>query len=273
MEARMETKRKYSILHPLYLSFFSKDLYRETASKWSGFALVYLLVLTVLTSIPMTLTLHREIAHGIDTYGAQFTGQIPTLKFTPGGTVVDAKMPVFIKDPADGKNMIIIDTTGTVTELPDEHTKLLLMKDRVIVRKSEAETRIYDLSWISGEYILDKGTVESIKDFIRNWTAAVIFPFMVLGIYIFRIFQVLFNAVLAVMICSFVNVKIAYADLISLAAVSFTPALILDAAFTFTGIPFPPGNWGWFIIAMGYLTFSIKANRGDSKPGTHLPAG
>ena len=46
--------KRYSIFHPLVLSFFSKSLYRDVGKNWRGTGLLYLLLIIALLWIPST---------------------------------------------------------------------------------------------------------------------------------------------------------------------------------------------------------------------------
>jgi hypothetical protein len=63
----MEKIRHYTIIDPLYMAFYSRDLYRGVARSWStGICLLYMLSLVALCWIPGMIRLDTDITHYID---------------------------------------------------------------------------------------------------------------------------------------------------------------------------------------------------------------
>src|SRR2546426_3324312 len=54
--------RRYGILHPLLLSFFSRSLYRDVGRTWKGIGFLYLLLLLALSWVLVTIHLHRMVS-------------------------------------------------------------------------------------------------------------------------------------------------------------------------------------------------------------------
>src|SRR5512135_2968335 len=103
--------KQYTIIHPLYMSFYSKSLYREVAREWSNrFCFLYLLSLIALCWIPGMIRLDSDIAGYIDNDAPKYVRQLPTIKIAGGQASITEPQPYTIKDPDNGDPVMIIDT-------------------------------------------------------------------------------------------------------------------------------------------------------------------
>src|SRR4030095_1761852 len=102
--------RRYSIFHPLVLSFFSKSLYRDVAKNWRGTGLLYLLLILALLWIPSIIKGHLGFTSWGDNDAKGLTQQIPATTITNGHASTNVAQPYFIKDPKTGETLALIDT-------------------------------------------------------------------------------------------------------------------------------------------------------------------
>lgn len=220
--------KRYSIFHPLVLSFFSKSLYRDVAKHWRGTGLLYL-------------------------------AQIPAVTISNGQVSTDATMPYFIKDPKTGANIAIIDTTGQYKTLEDTDAKLLLTKSKLIFSKSATETQTYDLSGVQSFYV-DRARVEGWLGIVGSWFGPALYPLAVLFSFIFRAIQMLIYALVGMLFVQILHANLSFKTLMRLAAISITPVLVLDLLLGLLAVHIP----GWWllgiVIALGYLFLAVKVN-------------
>ena len=252
--------KEYSIFHPLLFSFFSRSLYRDVAWNWKGLGFLYLLLLLSLAWIPATLTLHRSVGAIVDAFGPMILEQVPAITITDGEVSSPVPQPHVIQFPGTGKPLIIIDTTGQITSLDGQEASVLITKHQVAVRQNERETRIHDLSAVKS-FTLDRQKLEAWGRVLRSWMAIALYPFLVLGSFAYRIVQVLIYGAIGMIFARVERADLEYADLVRLASVSITPAVLLD---TLRGILAVPTSFLWwflcFAVAMATLFLAVRSS-------------
>src|SRR5688500_8215830 len=100
--------KRYSIFHPLVLSFFSKSLYRDVGKNWRGTGLLYLLLVLALVWVPTIIKAQMGLSSWVAGDSQELTKQIPAITITKGEVSTDVTTPHFIKDPKTGNVMAII---------------------------------------------------------------------------------------------------------------------------------------------------------------------
>jgi len=252
-------RRRYTIIHPLFMSFYSKNLYRDVAQNWKNYAFLYLLFLLALCSVVKTVKIHYGLSDFLTEHAPAFISQFPAVTFSNGKASTDQHEPYFIKDPKNGEDIIIIDTTGQINSLNDTRAVMLLTETKLIIKKSDRETQVFALSEVE-DFRFDQDVVYGWLRIAQKWLAVVFFPFLVLGSFVYRLVQVLIYGIIGILFASILKTDIEFQSMISITIMAITPVVILD---TFMG---PPGIstlfWRFlcFLIAMGFLFFGIKAN-------------
>jgi hypothetical protein len=151
---------KYIYLKAIYLSFFSKDLYRNVLQNWKGLGLKYLLMLSFFAALIMSANLLR-VLNSFDTEEMadevtsrlfekpdltfeqnlnrvlDVASQVPSLMVKNSELSISEKEPYFIKDPISGKDWIIFDTTGGYTSLEGTDAFLLVTKTSLISKNEK----------------------------------------------------------------------------------------------------------------------------------------
>ena len=251
--------KRYSIFHPLVLSFFSKSLYRDVGKHWRGTGLLYLLVVLALFWIPTIIKGHLEMSRWVAGDSKEITKQIPAITISNGQVSTDVPTPYFIKDPKTGATIAIIDTTGQYKTLDETDAKLLLTKSKVIISKSATETQTYYLSSVQSFYV-DRARVEGWLGILGRWFGPVLYPLAVIFSFIFRAIQMLIYALIGLLFVKILHAKLDFKTLMRLAAIAITPVLILDLLFEFVPLHIPRWSLVGIVIALGYLFFAVKVN-------------
>ena len=253
------TGRRYTLVHALFMSFYSKSFYRDVAFNWKNYAFLYLLFLLALCSVVNSVKIHYTISDFLTNHAPGFINQFPVVTFSNGKASTDQDKSYFVKDPISGEDIIIIDTTGQISSLDSTTAVMLLTETNLIVKKSDRETQVFSLSEIE-DFRFDQEVVYSWLRIVQKWLAVVFFPFLVLGSYVYRLIQVLIYAIIGILFANILKVDIEFQSIINITIMAITPVVILD---TFMG---PPGistvMWRFvcFLIAMGFLFFGIRAN-------------
>lgn len=255
--------RRYRIYHPLYMAFYSKDLYRDAARNWKGFAYTYLFFILVLSTLVSAFQIQQRVSDFMDRSAGELVRQIPEVIISNGEISVDGPQPYVIVDPETGKDLAILDTTGQVTGLQDTEAVILLTRHQLIYRKSARETRILDLSGV--EYLqIDHQTVQGWIEVVRRWSAAAVAPFILIGSIVYRLFQVFFYALVGWVMARIISRALSFHALVSIAVVSITPALLILLLTDLAGISLPQGKFISFLITAGFLFYAVRANAADA---------
>jgi len=250
--------KRYSIFHPLFMSFYSKDLYRDVGRNWKGVAFGYLLMLLAICWIPLTYQVHVLVNDAIDHEAPKVISQFPAISITNGVVSVDKPMPYYFTDPNTKKPFVIIDTSGQVTSLDNTDAVVLLTKNKLIMKKSAAETQVYDLSSVK-EFRIDQLTVNNWLLAFETWFPIMLYPFAVIFSFAYRIIQVLIYALIGMIMANILKTEIDYQRLVRLSVIAVTPAVLVNNIVWLTGAHVPFFGLICFGIAMGYLFFGIKS--------------
>ncbi len=252
--------KRYSILHPLYLSFFSRDLYRDVRTNWKGTGLLYLLFLLALTWLPVMVKLHRDIAEGVKQEAPKYVNQVPKITIVRGEVSIDRPVPYTITEPGSGTPLVVIDTSGKITSLEQTNADMLLTRNKFIYRQQRGtETRMYDLSHIDA-FTLDRDMVDGWVRAFSHFFAVIAYPFALAGSFVYRVLQLLIYAAIGMLFVNMLKAPLDYQAVLRLASVSITPVIIFSTLHTLLGFHIPAFWLACFVLAMGYLFFAIKAN-------------
>ena len=251
--------KEYSIFQAPFLSFYSKDVYRDVAKNWTGPGLGYLLFVLAVCWLVTMVNITPALFDFFDNEVPKLVDQVPAITIKDGEVSIEEPQPYYIKDPEQGTVAVIIDTTGSITSLEGTDAKFLLMKTECIYEKSETETGTIDLSETE-EFTLT-------REMIYGWTKiikALIVPVTYLGAlvlsYLARILQALVYALLGMGLAAICKVKFSFETLLRLAIVAVTPMMLIKTAVYLSGVDIPWAGLWYFLGAMGYLYFAIKAN-------------
>ena len=265
--------KRFSIIHVPLLSFFSRELYRDVALNWKGVGFAYLLLLLAVCSVPRIIMIQKGLSHFIDKEAPPFVEQVPRITITNGEASIDQPQPYYIKDPDSNDVLAIIDTTGEIQSLEGTEAVVLLTKTKLIHRQSEMEYRTYDLSKVQ-EFALDKERIMGWLNTAKKFLVLALYPFVLLGAFIFRIIQALIYGAIGLLFASWCKVELSYAALLRLAVVAVTPCIIVRTVFELAAVHLPWAGLWFFLLAMGYLFFGVKANSQPEEPSpleVHVP--
>ncbi len=220
-----------------------------------GTAFLYLLLLLAIVWIPETIQIIFTTDSAVKSM-APLVEQVPNLKITNGVVTIDKPTPYVIKDHS-GKEIIRIDPSAP-TEIEGPALKVLITHNKILLKNSERETRMYDLSTVK-DFKLDKALVYKILDMFNKFFAVVFYPIAVLSSFIYRMIQAVIYALIGILIAKHLKVELNYQALVRLAVISITPVLILSTILSVAGAKVPLLGLICFVIAMAYMYFGIKA--------------
>ena len=264
--------KRFGLFHPIWMSFYSRALYRDVAQNWTGTGFLYLLLLLALTWIHPIVQLHHRVGGMIETLGPAVLAQVPTISIHQGEVSIQEPQPYVVSVPGSATPLLVIDTTGATTaESTDAF--LLLTKHKVVARKNPRETRTYDLAGIQ-DLTIDKNSVASLLHVCRRFLAPVSYPAALIGSYVYRILQVLIYAAIGLIFANLFKASLEFPELLRLASIAVTPAIVAD---TLRGLLQIDSSYVWwllcFLISMGYLIFAVRVNSAAEPPVPARAAG
>ncbi len=253
--------RTFTLFQSLYLSFFSRPLYRDIRRNWKGLGLPYLLLILMIYWVPEMMHIKNIISEFIADEVPQYVDQVPTITIVGGKASIKESDPFYVYDKKNNRPVAIIDTSGQILSLDNSPAMALLTRDSLIIRQDRdtKETRSLSLS--------DLGDITITSRLIYNWLevfkdlfAIVLFPFALLISFFFHIAQTLLLAVLGGSFAKYFNVQIDFKSLVRLSVVAFTPAIMLETAHAVVDIYYPYSSLFSFLITSGYLFYAVGCN-------------
>lgn len=238
------------------MSYYSGSLYQDVGRNWKGYCFAYLMLLLSLCLIPETFKIHAALSDFIDSEAPKFVSQTPTITISKGKASVPLKAPYFINYPDKTGPFAVIDTTGRFTSLDTTTATMLLTGTKLFIRKGPAEIRSFDLSPVD-DLVIDQKLIYSWIRIIRDWSVFVFYPFVLFFTFLLQVVQVFMCALSGTLFAKRFKVDLNYQALVRLAAVSFTPAVVLQAAHSLLDIDFPHSSFISFLIATGYLYYAV----------------
>lgn len=252
--------QRYNILQAIFMSFYSKDLYRDVAKNWNGKTFVYLLFLVALSWVAFTIKMQLGLNEVYQKDTDKVVTQIPVLTIKDGKITTPENRPYFIKNPDTNETIAIIDTSGTYKTLSDAKTGILVTPSEVITQPNANETKINHVP-NNLNLTINPTTINGYIHAMLPFAWIFLFIFFTFASFIYRIIQALIYAIIGKIICAIVFAPLRYSELLQIAVVAVTPAIVLSAVLDFWIVKFPHHLLLYFILAMIYLTFGILANK------------
>ena len=250
--------RRYRMFHAPVMSFFSPGFYKDVGLHWKGTCFPYLLLLLAICWVPTFIQFQLSIADYIQNEAPAIISQIPPIRIINGEAAVDAIQPYKIINHKSGAVIVLIDTTGKTVSLEGTEASALLTKKEVIFRKNDIETRSFSLKKID-YFTLDKERVSGWLAVFQRYGAVVFFCIAVIGSFAFRIVQLLIYGTIGLLFARWCKTSIPYNALLRLSVIAVTPVIIVSTVVAIVGVKIPLHNLLYFVAAMIYLFFGVKA--------------
>lgn len=269
--------KRFSLFHPLYMSFYSSELYQDVGRHWKGVGLGYLFLAMAILQLPMAAKIHMGFSKWVATGANEIVDQIPQINVNHGEVSTNVETPYYIKEPTDPASrvsstsdyLLVIDLTGKYKTLEDVKTDILLTKHSVTMR-NQREVRTYDLSGVDG-FSMDSARVHGWLSSSRFFVAPGFYVFVLLFSFLYRVAQVALYAAVGILFARSMNAALEYAALMRLAAVAVTPPMALNEIVDLAQAHIPLWSLICLGMALGYLYFGIKASAGPT-PVTAAPS-
>ncbi len=251
--------KQYNYLQALYMSFYSRELYRDVAKNWGMGVILYLLLVLLICWAVKGIVLQPQINKGFESFSNVIVPQIPAITLKDGQVKTPANKPYYIKDP-DGKVFAIIDTSGKYTAIDEKNPIFfLLTKDTLMnVRNNGVEAHPIPPSY---NFTIQPTTIQGKLETFVKWAWLILFPFYMLTGLIYRVVQGAVYSLIGKLFALSSKISLTYGQIFKLMMVALTPTLIIGMILDL----FVP--WSsyqmlfYFLLSVGYLFYAIRANK------------
>ncbi len=253
--------KEYGCFQAMYMSFYSRRLYRDVAKNWGIGVVFYLFVLLALCWIAMMFKIQPVINTSFKSFANQIAPQVPEITIVNGIASTPEKKPYFIKDPDKNTVFAIIDTSGQYKDISSApQGTVLLMTSTTLTFVDKSDTRIVKFPTTLNMDIKPEVVKTKMIHFV-GWGWVLILPFMILVSLIYRLIQALIYAVFGLIFVATTGARLTYGETVKLSMIAVTPAIILGTVLSWFDIAFHFQMLLYFVLAMVYLFFAVKSNK------------
>lgn len=192
-------KAMRTFLYVLRRSFTDPSYYKELTKTPFSFSLKFFLAFFFLYALVATTIIAKNIIPPLDTFTKAMLGGVdrlypPELVITirKGEVTTNVSEPYVVplsvlkslfgdELPDNPKNLLVIDTKGTVDSFADYKTVALLTKRTLIARGEDSNWRVYPLSNVS-DITIDQTLVRGLSEKVKPFLSMVI-PLVILAIF------------------------------------------------------------------------------------------
>lgn len=143
-------------------SFYSRNFYRQVPSLPFGTGLVHILFLAGILGLVTAVQWSSAVGVALNAWSDRLAaGTLPALKLNHGRLEVRGQQPYTARESL---GLLVIDTTGTHTALPDSVAAgLLLTRDRAVWKPGPGTVRTYDFKGQHLDFWLDEAGVNRLR--------------------------------------------------------------------------------------------------------------
>lgn len=259
--ARKETvMQQYNIFQALYMSFYSKKLYRDIALNWGGKSFLYLLMLLTIISIYFAVSVQKIVTIGYESFYTSVSPQVPILTIKGGKINTPENRPYFIIDPETKYTYAIIDTTGRYTTIEQAKAPVLVTQTQIITQTKQNETKTYTIP-ADLQQKIDPQQVNGYVHKFLGFLWILFFILCVFGFYIYRLVQAVVYSLIGKLFAMVCNIPLNYGQILQIAMVAITPDIIISTIQFALGININHELILYFLLAIMYLFYGIIANK------------
>ncbi len=247
--------QKYKWPQALFLSFYSRELYRDVGKNWRGIGLIYLLILSALCWFFLIGKMQLIINELHNVGLPPIIKQVPKISIRKGQMTMDKPSPYFIKSESGNKPLIIFDNSGKFTDLQQTSAAILVTKTDFMMRTNNGIVQ-YPLKDISDREITPESLTNLLSN-IKTWFSFVAYPISVIVSFLYHLVQVIIMAIIGSMVAATLERQLDYIALLRLSSIAITPPLLITTAFAVFGIRFPYHMAFYIILSLVYLFCAI----------------
>lgn len=194
---------------------------------------------------------------------------MPVITIQQGKASIDKPTPYIIHDDNNAV-FAVIDTSGADAAPEFASVPLYISQGQIVVRVG-TEIKSQDLAELP-PMVIDKEVVRDWAEKTQAYFLPVFAPIVILMLSIMRTAQAAIFAILGMMMAGLLKTRITYLEMLRIAMIAITPALIIDTVVGLLGYPLSGVSLLLMIIA--YLAFGILAvrkHRGSAEEESGVP--
>lgn len=227
--------------------------YKDVKSFSVGKSIKYVLSFILLISLILTIRYSYGFGAGLNIAAEWMKKNLPVIDIKNGIASVDVEQPYKV---SQDDMVVIIDTTGKTSSLDGYKRGVLLMKDKVLYKESDAKTEIYNLADVKNLKI-NQNFINTIK----NNAVWIILPFMFAGIYIYlavaRFLQIVVFSIITIFAAAVTKTQLTYTQIFGIGAYAVTASMILGGIAALFMRAIPGVGWVYCGIYTIYLVMAI----------------
>jgi len=252
--------KEYSYFQAIYLSFYSRNLYRDVVKNWNAGVILYLLFVLAICWAIMMMPIQKSINAIYKQFSTVYVTQLPEMIFENGQVKTPLNHPYLIINPSTKETVAIVDTSGAYPNLENTSATFLLTKTEFYSRDNNDAVKItkIPLGWTYKANPKDMNV--SISHYV-SWTWLMLFPVLILFSLFYRLVQSVIYGVFGKIFAAIAGVNLTYANILKLTMVALTPVIFISMILDWYSLHFPYAWLFYFVLAMAYLIFGIYANK------------
>ena len=240
------------VLGPV-LSLYSVAFYRRVARQRLGRGLAYLVYLSSLYSAAIAIALLAFWLPAADRFVDWLAPNLPELKLTDHGAVMDAPQPFMLTHPVLG-TLLVIDTRRETPSADDlREVPVFVTRTQVVVSEGRAgQRRVYDLVPQTPEararwdgMVVSGASVRSMYGRLRLLAAPLAFVACLVFFFVWKLLAALAYSVLGLVLNLLRRERLPYASILTLACFAMTAVIVLQTLAAF---------WAFGPFRLSYLT-------------------
>jgi hypothetical protein len=256
--------QQYNMLQAFYMSFYSRNLYRDVAKNWGGKTFLYLLLLLTLAWVPFTIQLQMQVNKAYKDHADEIVHQVPMMTIKEGKLSTPENRPYIITDPKSQKKLAVIDTSGKYTTIEQADAVMLVTQTQIIDKAKKNEVRIHEIPKTLDTTIDPHRLNIMVKNFI-GFMWIFVFIACLLVSFFYRIIQAVVYSVIGKIISAISGIPVTYGQIIQIMLVGITPVIVLSTIIEFFSWHFAFHNLFYFLLAISYMVYGIFANKDEKQ--------
>lgn len=252
--------REYHVFQAIFMSFYSKALYRDVATRWGGKAFFYLFLLLALSWIGFTVQLQTALNLGFSAYAEKFHKQLPAITIKDGVVSTPERKPYVVVDPDTQQKLFVVDTSGQYQTLEQAKSNILLTERTLYYTPEPGETRTKILPSSLTLNIVPHDIFQFLSSFLA-WVWILVFPVLLIASFFYRVIEAIIYAILGKIFSLICTAELTYGQMIVVSMVAMTPAIVTATIFDFFKIHFPQQLSFYFLLSVIYILFAVIANK------------
>ncbi len=193
----------------------------------------------------------------VDELAVSMSTNVPDFRLENGEFSFDGEMPYYLSSSTE--EAYVIDTTGKVDKsvLKDVGSGMLITKDMLYVKRSEAEMREFSLSEFK-DFALTKA---KIVEFLPKltWIAGIFIAFGFIFVLGWKLLNAVILALLGLIINASLKGGLKYNNLLNISIYALTLPMLLKLAVDLYGYPIPWFGLIYWGISLLYVAMAAKS--------------